>query len=40
MGYPFDRPLDKLLAEIVKANRNMMMLPLIIKRMDRATPTV
>lgn len=40
MGYPFDRPLDKPLAEIVKANRNMMMLPLVIKRMDTATPTV
>jgi hypothetical protein len=31
MGYPFDRPFEKPLADIVHENSNMMLLPLKIR---------
>lgn len=38
MGYPFDRPFGQPFAEIVARNPNMIMIPLIIKRMDPIAP--
>lgn len=34
MGYPFDRPFGEPFNTIVARNPNMMMIPLVIKRMD------
>ncbi len=38
MGYPFDRHFDQRFADIVERSPSMMMVPLIIKRVDEATP--
>jgi hypothetical protein len=38
MGYPFEQPSRKPLAQIVNGHRNMMMMPLVIKLIDTCEP--